>query len=80
MIKTMKRNKEFEISQLPITLGEFLKFYNQNIPDSFPRASTKKLKKFKDAYPTLFKNGDMWSVALHRKKIMDWLSGNSGEN
>lgn len=72
----MKRNKEeLELSQRPISLQEFLESYNQNIPADFPRASVKTLKKFQDKYSSLFKNGDMWSIALHRKKMMDWLSG-----
>jgi hypothetical protein len=72
----MKRYKEeLEISERPISLQEFLESYNQGIPDGFPRASAKNLKKFQDTYPTLFKNGDRWSIALHRKKIMDWLPG-----
>ena len=72
----MKRYKEeLEISEKMLSQEEFLKAYNQNIPDSFPRASVKKLEKFQEAYPALFKRGKMWSIALHRKKIMDWLPG-----
>ena len=72
----MKRyREELEISERLLSLEEFLKAYNQNIPDSFPRASAKKLKKFQDEYPTLFKGGKIWSIAIHRKKIMDWLPG-----
>jgi len=78
MIKVMKRNKEeLEISQRLVPLQEFLESYNQNIPAGFPRASVKNLKKFQDTYPSLFKNGEMWSVAVHRKKIMDWLPGHN---
>jgi hypothetical protein len=72
----MKRNKEeLEISQRLISLQEFLDSYNENIPVGFPIASVKNLKKFQETYPALFKNGEMWSVALHRKKMMDWLPG-----
>jgi len=73
----MKKNKaELEISQMKLSLSEFLESYNQNIPDTFPRASIANLKKFRGAHPALFKNGDMWSIDQHRKKVIDWLSGN----
>lgn len=67
------KNKEYERSQVHVTLLEFMAEYNQNIPLSFPRASILHLEKFKDAHPILFKNGDRWSAAEHRKKFMDWL-------
>lgn len=74
---TMKRNKgELEISQRQISLSEFLESYNQNIPADFPRASVVNLKKFQGTHPTLFKSGDMWSIDQHRKRMIDWLSGN----
>ena len=75
----MKKNREeLEISQMQITLLAFLESYNQNIPASFPRASIAILKKFQDAHPMLFKNGDTWSTGQHRKILIDWLSGYRG--
>ena len=72
----MKGNKkEFELSQAQTPLSDFLESYNQSIPVSFPSASVAMLKKFKSAYPALFKNGDLWSMALHRKKLIDWIFG-----
>ncbi len=72
----MKSNrKELELSQMQIPLLAFLESYNQNIPAGFPHASVAILKKFQDTYPALFKNGDTWSTAQHRKKLIDWLSG-----
>lgn len=72
----MKGNrKELELSQMQTSLSVFLESYNQTIPVSFPIASVAMLKKFQNAYPALFKNGDLWSMALHRKKLIDWLSG-----
>lgn len=74
---TMKRNKaELEISQAQIPLADFLESYNQNIPDAFPRASIANLEKFQGTHPTLFKNGDMWSIDQHRKRVIDWLCSN----
>ena len=60
-----------------ISLADFLKSYNQNMPASFPRVSVAMLKKFKDEHPLLFKHGDSWSLDEHRKKIIDWLPLNS---
>jgi hypothetical protein len=71
----MRKNKaELEISQMQVTLADFLGLYNKNIPIGFPRASAAKLKEFQNAHPALFKNRNMWSVDRHRKKFMDWLS------
>ena len=68
--------EELDLNQEQIPLTIFLASYNQNIPDGFPLASTKTLRKFQDAHPTLFKNGDMWSVARHRKRLIDWFASN----
>ena len=73
----MKRGGEkIKESEIQISLADFLKSYNQNMPASFPRASTALLRKFQGAHETLFKNGDMWSLDQHRKKLMDWLPRN----
>lgn len=74
-MKSKREKEEIELNQTPIPLSAFLESYNKNIPASFPRASVTALKKFQIMHPALFKNGDMWSMALHRKKLMDWLSG-----
>jgi len=71
-----KYGEEMKISQAQVTLPAFLEFYNKNMPKSFPMASVPLLKKFKDAHPVLFKNGELWSLEQHRKKVMDWLPRN----
>lgn len=63
-----------DLSIIRVPLTAFLESYNKNIPASFPRASVAILKKFQSIYPALFKHGDMWSLAQHRKKVIDWLS------
>ncbi len=73
----MKRKDEtYELSKVQITLSVFLETYNQSIPNGFPRASIAGLEKFKDLYPTSFKHGNLWSIAQHRKKLIDWLFAN----
>ncbi len=69
-------NKQAEDAQLPIPLSEFLVSYNQTIPANFPAASVALLTKFKETHTELFKEGDLWSLDKHRKKIIDWLPGN----
>lgn len=77
MMADMKgRREEFELSQIRTTLPVFLESYNRTLPAGFPRASAALLRKFQTAHPALFKHGDQWSVALHRKRIIDWLSSN----
>jgi hypothetical protein len=74
-MKSKREKEEIELNETPVPLAAFLESYNRTIPAAFPRASVASLKKFQIMHPTLFKHGDMWSVTLHRKKLMDWLSG-----
>jgi len=69
-MKTPDPNKERNERKLSLT--DFLKYYNEKLPLEFPRAAVPLLQKFKKTYPGLFKDGDMWSLCLHRKKFMDW--------
>lgn len=68
-----RRNEEQERNELHTPLLTFLESYNQNIPKGFLRASARLLKEFKEAHPALFKHGDAWSMAQHRKRLIDWL-------
>jgi len=68
------RKEGIDLSQIQTSLKVFLESYNKNIPMGFPRASVAILKKFQSIYPTLFKHGNTWSIALYRKKVIDWLS------
>lgn len=62
-----------ERSEQSHTLAEFLKLYNKDLPRAFPHASTALLEEFRGAHPSFFKSHDVWSLELHRKKVMDWL-------
>ena len=77
-MRSNKDKEQRELNEAPITLVTFLELYNRNIPVGFSRASTVKLKRFQEAHPMLFKDNDMWSIARHRKRLIDWLSSNSG--
>lgn len=48
------------------------------MPKTFPRASLALLEKFRAEHLTLFKNDNLWSLDLHRKKLIDWLPRNGG--
>lgn len=79
IIAEMKdKREELKASQQKISLSDFLETYNQNMPKSFPRASLALLQKFKDEHLTLFKDNDLWSLDVHRKKLIDWLPRNGG--
>ncbi len=56
-----------------LSLAAFIQSYNENMPEGYARASEEQLLQFKDDHGTLFKNGDMWSIDQHRKRIIDWL-------
>ncbi|HQT83166.1 MAG TPA: hypothetical protein PLW99_03390 [Candidatus Paceibacterota bacterium] len=61
-------------SEKPISFSDFLQSYNENLPAAFPRASLALLREFKKANASLFKEGNLWSLDQHRKKVMDWLT------
>lgn len=68
---------KFDPSETLLSLPEFLKSYNKTIPESFPKASLLLLQKYKAEHLAFFKHADQWSLADHRKKIMDWLPLNT---
>ena len=68
-----KYGEELKVSEERTSLADFLKSYNKNLPQGFPRASAVLLKSFKETHPLFFKHGNLWSLDEHRKKIIDWL-------
>ena len=64
---------EIKVHEMLIPLADFLKSYNKNMPENYPRASAQLLKKFQETHVGLFKHGDLWSLGEHRKRFMDWL-------
>lgn len=70
-LKAPPANEEF------LALPDFMKSYNKTIPEGFPRASAALLNRFKEQNALFFKHGELWSLHLHRKRIMDWLPQNS---
>jgi hypothetical protein len=63
-----------ERSEKKRSLADFLSLYNENLPDTFPKASTLLLEEFKGAHAGLFpRRGNVWSLDQHRRKVMDWL-------
>ncbi|MDP4007379.1 MAG: hypothetical protein Q8P55_02175 [bacterium] len=72
-----KKHNDLEKNQLGISLQSFMESYNESVPNSFPFASVKTLKQFREVYPSLFKKEDEWCVDRHRKRFMDWSFSNS---
>lgn len=68
-----------ERSEQSRSLAEFMSLYNATLPLAFPRASAALLKEFKNTHASLFKPGGVWSLDIHRKKVMDWLRPRSAE-
>lgn len=56
-----------------LTLAQFLKAYNEGLPEGFPRATSELLKEYRKHNPAQFKPSGKWSLDQHRKKFMDWL-------
>jgi hypothetical protein len=65
--------EELSVSEVRMSLADFLKSYNKGLPEGFPRSSAALLKKYKQSHPLFFKHGDLWSLDEHRKKILDWI-------
>jgi len=61
-----------ERSERKLSLTDFLKSYNKDLPDGFPPASLPVLREFRKTYSGLFKGENTWSLDKHRKKFMDW--------
>jgi len=68
--------KELGLNEIPLSLSEFLKSFNQNMPANFPQASEGQLIMFRKEHEILFRKGGTWSLDQHRKKVMDWLPRN----
>ncbi len=62
-----------EKSEETHSVTEFLKLYNENLPLTFPRASIALLEEFRSTHSDFFKSSNVWSLGLHRKRVMDWL-------
>jgi hypothetical protein len=56
-----------------VSIKDFLKSYNKDLPSIFPAVSMPLLKEFRQTHLSLFTHGEMWSLDQHRKKVMDWL-------
>ena len=69
-----KKENVQEMNSIGTPTALFMQYYNQNIPETFPRATMKALEKFRASYPGLFKENDEWTIDRHRKKLMDWLT------
>lgn len=63
-----------ERSERSLPLAGFLKSYNEKLPEQFMQASLPLLREFRKLHTTLFKDGELWSLDQHRKKVMDWLT------
>ena len=72
----MKDKKHTEPDQnfIGATTAVFVQYYNQNVPETFPRASLRALERFQAVHPGLFRGNNEWTIDKHRKKLMDWLA------
>lgn len=70
----IKKNNDDDPNFIKKTTADFIQYYNQHIPEAFPRVSEKILEQFRSAYPALFNGKDEWTIDKHRKKLVDWLA------
>jgi hypothetical protein len=69
--------KEPALNEIALSLSEFLESFNMNMPANFLQVSEEQLIKFKKEHESLFRNGNSWSLDMHRKKLIDWLPRNT---
>jgi hypothetical protein len=62
-----------ERSEASRSLADFQTLYNENLPATFPRASKALLEEYRDSHMEAFKVAGVWSLDVHRKRVMDWL-------
>ncbi|MSR87970.1 MAG: hypothetical protein EXS69_02290 [Candidatus Zambryskibacteria bacterium] len=73
----MKKDPNFiPLNELPLTIHEFLKSYNDNMPRNHPQVSLTQLQKFKEQHTSMFKSDGAWSLDQHRKRLIEWLPQN----
>jgi hypothetical protein len=73
----MGRNSKAIVPQVEsLTPAEFLESYNRNMPEGYPHITLEIMKRFKEQNATLFKKGDVWTLDLHRKRMIQWLPQN----
>lgn len=62
-----------DINTIETSTEDFLQYYNQSIPDVFPKASMTALETFMSTHAGLFGKKKTWSRDKHRKRLMDWM-------
>lgn len=60
----------------PLTEAEFMASFNANMPEGYPHVTLDILERFKLAHPALFKKKNVWTLDLHRKRMIEWLPQN----
>ncbi len=63
-------------NEIPLTSREFLESFNANMPAGYPHVTPEILERFKYAHPNLFKKANIWTLDLHRKRMIEWLPQN----
>lgn len=68
--------EEPKLNEKLLASNEFLRSYNQSMPEGYPHVSLVLLQKFKNEHLSLFKVSCLWSLDQHRKRLIDWLPQN----
>lgn len=73
--KKVKNNykQEQAVNLAEMETENFIDYYNQNIPDSFPKATKEALAQFQVSHTALFADSKLWTIDKHRRRLMDWL-------
>jgi hypothetical protein len=70
------KEKDPKLHEVLIPLEQFLQSFNRTTPAHFPQISKAQLLEFKKDHESFFKNGNLWSLDQHRKRVIDWLLQN----
>lgn len=70
-----KPDLDRERSEERHSLASFLVLYNEGLPEAFPSATKALLEEYRSTHGEAFKTSELWSLDIHRKRVMDWLRG-----
>lgn len=71
-----KASERIVPNEVPLSATEFKESFNQNMPAGYPHVTLEIMDKFRFAHPNLFKKPNVWTLDLHRKRMIEWLPQN----
>ncbi|MCX5748661.1 MAG: hypothetical protein NTZ10_00220 [Candidatus Saganbacteria bacterium] len=65
--------KDPQTDESKMSTKQFVRWYNDNVPEDFPKSSVESMDDFKKKHHGLFRGRRKWQIDRHRKHVMNWL-------